>query len=77
MRSRENISCEKTTDSRCIKPQAVLLPWSPPAPLHRRCRKSKGVKDSESGNNLSWSVEPTPTNVLVHREKHKGKQNRH
>lgn len=71
MKSRENVSCERATDSHCIKPQVPSLSQS--ALLHRPCSKSEGVKDSKSVNNLIEPVEPTPTNIVVHQEKHKRK----
>lgn len=39
MKSRENISCERTTDSHCIKSQVPFLSWSLTALPHCRCKK--------------------------------------
>lgn len=70
MKSRGNNSCKRTNDShKTSSAFSVLDSDCPPASL---MQTSKGVKHSKSVNNLIESVEPTPTNILVHQEKHKG-----
>lgn len=70
MKSRGNNSCKRTNDShKTSSAFSGLDSDCPPASL---MQTSKGVKHSKSVNNLIESVEPTPTNILVHQEKHKG-----
>lgn len=70
VKSRGNISCKRTNDShKTSSAFSVLESDCPPVSL---MWTSKGVKHSKSVNNLIESVESTPTNILVHEEKHKG-----